>query len=173
MLPASSKPAAPKPSYRCYSRSPACSVSVSPPPPPFINFVEHCRRADAHSLTQLNRGLAGTRSLADGCKCATDEMTPSACQVCDFRADEHGQHCNRCLGGKFLHSNRCRDDCDGLEGLIAYAPGNCTALVASLLCRPPQPGIPAQPADCRRRGLQACLSFVCVVIWPCMVSPKT
>ena len=86
-----------------------------------LNVVEHCRRVDAHTLTQLNWGLAGTRTLADGCKCATDEMTPSACQVCDFRADEHGQHCNRCLGGKFLHSNRCRDDCDGLEGLVRIA----------------------------------------------------
>ena len=27
----------------------------------------------------------------------------------------------RCLGGKFLHSNRCRDDCDGLEGLVRIA----------------------------------------------------
>ena len=62
-----------------------------------------------------------TTDLGYGRKCATDEMTPSACQVCDFRADEHDQHCHRCLGGKFLHSNRCRDDCDGLEGLVRIA----------------------------------------------------
>lgn len=66
-----------------------------------------------------------------GCKCATDEMAASSCQICEFRADEHGQHCSRCLGDKFLHEHRCVDDCDG-TGLIAYTPGNY-----GRECRPP------------------------------------
>ena len=63
------------------------------------------------------------RDVAYGCKCATGDMSPAACQNCEFRADEFGQHCTRCNGGKYLFNNRCQDDCDG-TGLIAYAPGN-------------------------------------------------
>ena len=60
-----------------------------------------------------------------GCKCATDDMAPSACQYCQFRAGGFGQHCTRCLGGLFLQAdNRCHSDCDG-TGLIEYNPGNC------------------------------------------------
>jgi hypothetical protein len=61
-----------------------------------------------------------------GCKCANDDMTPSACQFCSFRANEHGTHCTRCLGGTFLwpSDNRCHADCTGLDSLIEYAPGN-------------------------------------------------
>jgi hypothetical protein len=60
-----------------------------------------------------------------GCKCATDEMTPSACQYCQFQAGGFGQHCTRCLGGLFLQAdNRCHDNCAG-TGLIEYNPGNC------------------------------------------------
>ena len=59
-----------------------------------------------------------------GCKCANDDMTPSACQFCSFRANEFGQHCTRCLGGTYLHENRCIPSCDGIDGLVAYAPGN-------------------------------------------------
>ena len=59
-----------------------------------------------------------------GCKCANDDMTPSACQFCSFRANEFGTHCTRCLGGQFLQAdNRCHDTCEGLDGMIAYAPG--------------------------------------------------
>jgi len=60
-----------------------------------------------------------------GCKCANDDNNPSTCQFCSFRADEHGTHCTRCLGGTFLwpSDNRCHADCDG-TGLIAYTPGN-------------------------------------------------
>ena len=63
-----------------------------------------------------------------GCRCATEENTPSACQFCSFRADEHGEYCTRCLGATFLYANRCQANCDGLfesEGLISYIPGNC------------------------------------------------
>ena len=68
-----------------------------------------------------------------GCKCATDEMAPSACQFCSFRADEFGQHCTRCLGGMYLQPDgRCHDSCAGLDGLVAYAPGNY-----GRECRPP------------------------------------
>ena len=63
------------------------------------------------------------QQLTYGCKCATDEMEPAACQNCEFRADEFGQHCTKCNGGKFLFNNRCQDSCDG-TGLISYAPGN-------------------------------------------------
>ena len=67
-----------------------------------------------------------------GCKCATDEMIPSACQYCDFQAGGFGQHCSRCLGGLFLQAdNRCHDDCDG-TGLIEYNPGNCEITDRSL-----------------------------------------
>jgi len=80
------------------------------------------KRRCMEPFTCRNGRIADT-DLGYGCKCATDEMTASSCQFCDFRADEHGQHCNRCLGGKFLLDNRCVDDCDGTD-LIAYAPGN-------------------------------------------------
>jgi hypothetical protein len=39
------------------------------------------------------------QDVAFGCKCSTDDMTPAACQMCEFRADEFGQHCTRCNGG--------------------------------------------------------------------------
>ena len=72
-------------------------------------------------------------SVSYGCKCANDDNSAIApCQACDHRAGEHGQHCTRCNGGAFLHYNRCRPDCDGLEGMIAYAPGNF-----GRQCRPP------------------------------------
>ena len=36
-----------------------------------------------------------------GCKCATQDNTAiAACQVCEHRAGEHGQHCLKCNGGK-------------------------------------------------------------------------
>ena len=67
-----------------------------------------------------------------GCKCATDANTPSTCQHCDFRADEFGTHCTRCLGGTFLQAdNRCHENCEG-TGLIAYAPGNCELFYAEI-----------------------------------------
>ena len=67
-----------------------------------------------------------------GCKCATDEMTPSACQYCQFQAGGFGQHCTRCLGGLFLQAdNRCHDNCAG-TGLIEYNPGNCEITDPSL-----------------------------------------
>ena len=76
-----------------------------------------------------NGRLVGIEA-AFGCKCANDDMTPSACQFCSFRANEFGQHCTRCLGGKYLRAdNRCHSSCDG-TGLIAYNPGNC-ALAAN------------------------------------------
>ena len=62
-------------------------------------------------------------AIAYGCKCATDEMAAAACQNCEFRADEFGQHCTKCNGGKYLFNNRCHDSCNG-TGLISYAPGN-------------------------------------------------
>ena len=68
-----------------------------------------------------------------GCKCATDEMAPSSCQHCSFRADEFGTHCTRCLGGMYLRpDNRCHPNCDGLDGMVAYAPGTY-----GRECRPP------------------------------------
>ena len=63
------------------------------------------------------------QNVAYGCKCATDDMAAAACQNCEFRADEFGQHCTRCNGGKFIFESRCQDSCDG-TGLIAYNPGN-------------------------------------------------
>ena len=67
-----------------------------------------------------------------GCKCATDANTPSTCQHCDFRADEFGTHCTRCLGGTFLQAdNRCHENCEG-TGLITYAPGNCELFYAEI-----------------------------------------
>ena len=71
-----------------------------------------------------NGRLVGIEA-AYGCKCANDDMTPSDCHFCSFRANEFGQHCTRCLGGKYLQAdNRCHDGCDG-TGMIAYTPGNC------------------------------------------------
>ena len=55
-----------------------------------------------------------------GCKCATEDNSAiAACQICEHRAGEHGEHCT-----KPLHNNRCQESCDGLDGLIGYAPGN-------------------------------------------------
>ena len=68
-------------------------------------------------------GRIQDQNVAYGCKCATDDMAAAACQNCEFRADEVGQHCTKCNGGKFLFENRCQDSCDG-TGLIAYNPGN-------------------------------------------------
>ena len=61
-----------------------------------------------------------------GCKCANEDNTAIAdCHVCEHRAGEHGQHCTKCNGGKFLFENRCeRDNCDGLGGMIEYSPGS-------------------------------------------------
>ena len=108
-------------------------------------------------------------------------MTPASCQVCDFRANEHGQHCRRCLGGKFLHSNRCRDDCDGLEGLIAYVPGHCKALFGRIapLSTPPRP---LNPESLLSRSILVCTRIMphksmattasCRKLDLAMVSPK-
>jgi len=64
-----------------------------------------------------------------GCKCANEDNTGIAdCQICEHRAGEHGQYCTKCNAGKFLHNNRCVDDCDG-TGLITYTPGNCEQLL--------------------------------------------
>ena len=70
------------------------------------------------------RGRIQGMEVAYGCKCATDGRTAADCQLCQFRADEFGQQCTRCLGGKYLHQNRCRDNCDGLDGLVEYNAGN-------------------------------------------------
>merc|ERR1719272_1974752 len=61
-----------------------------------------------------------------GCKCATEGNAEiAACHSCEHRAGEYGQHCTKCNGGMYLHMNRCdRRNCDGLNGLIRYAPGN-------------------------------------------------
>ena len=74
---------------------------------------------------ECQNGRIQGMDLGYGCKCANDDMTPSACQFCSFRANEHGTHCTRCLGGTFLwqSDNRCHADCDGTR-LIAYVPGN-------------------------------------------------
>ena len=74
---------------------------------------------------ECQRGRIIGMDVGYGCKCANDDMTPAACHFCSFRANEFGQHCTRCNGGKYLQAdNRCHDNCDG-TGLIAYAPGNC------------------------------------------------
>ena len=70
-------------------------------------------------MVECANGRTAGANVAYGCKCATDEMAASSCQICSFRADEHGQHCSRYLGGKYLFENRCIDDCAG-TGLIAY-----------------------------------------------------
>merc|ERR1712232_283686 len=36
---------------------------------------------------ECRNGRIVGQDVSYGCKCATDEMTPSACQVCSFRAD--------------------------------------------------------------------------------------
>ena len=82
------------------------------------NFKRRCMEEFACAAGRIQG-----QSLAYGCKCATDDMGPAACQNCEFRADEFGQHCTKCNGGKFLFNHRCQDDCGG-TGLIAYAPGN-------------------------------------------------
>ena len=77
---------------------------------------------------ECQRGRIVGQSVSYGCRCATDENTPSTCQFCSFRADEQGQYCTRCLGSTFLYNNRCQAGCDGLlesEGLISYIPGTC------------------------------------------------
>ena len=74
-------------------------------------------------FTCQNGRLVGA-NVSYSCKCVTDVNTPAACQYCNFRAGEHGQHCTRCLGGKYLRSdNRCHADCTG-TGLASYNPGN-------------------------------------------------
>ena len=77
---------------------------------------------------ECQRGRIVGQEVNYGCRCATDENTPSSCQFCSFRADEQGQYCTRCLGSTFLYNNRCQAGCDGLlesEGLISYIPGTC------------------------------------------------
>jgi len=65
------------------------------------------------------------QSVSYGCKCATEDNSAIAqCQFCNHRAGEHGEHCTKCNGGMFLWMNRCtRSNCDGLSGMVEYAPG--------------------------------------------------
>ena len=99
----------------CVEACPASSTSLG-----IGNFKRRCM-----SPFECQNGRIVGSDASYGCKCANDDMTPSTCQFCSFRADEHGAHCTRCLGGTFLWAsdNRCHANCDG-TGLIAYTPGN-------------------------------------------------
>ena len=73
------------------------------------------------------------RNVSHGCKCATEGNAAIAdCQTCEHRAGEYGQHCTRCNAGKFMWENRCRQSCDGLDGMVSYA-----ASTFGRECRPP------------------------------------
>ena len=85
--------------------------------------VGQFKRRCAEPFTCQSGRIVG-QDVAYGCKCATEDNSAIAdCQICEHRGGEHGQHCTKCNGGKYLFENRCRDSCDG-TGLIAYAPGN-------------------------------------------------
>ena len=88
--------------------------------------VGQFKRRCAEPFTCRNGRLVVEPSVNYGCKCATEDNTAIAdCQSCEHRAGEHGQHCTRCNGGKFLFENQCeRDNCDGLVGMIEYSPGS-------------------------------------------------
>lgn len=81
-------------------------------------------------------GRITDRAVAFGCACPNVNNTARApCHICLFRADEHGQHCIKCKSAKFLHENVCRDNCDGIPGVISYIPGNYgRACRPSFLC---------------------------------------
>ena len=82
------------------------------------------KRRCAEPFTCQSSRLMVDPAVSYGCKCATEDNSAIAdCQICEHRGGEHGQHCTKCNGGKYLFENRCRDSCDG-TGLISYAPGN-------------------------------------------------
>ena len=90
------------------------------------------RRCLAPFVCHHGRIVGADPDVGYGCKCATDDNAPAACQHCEFRADEFGQHCTRCLGGRYLRpDHRCHDDCAG-TGLASYNPGSY-----GRACRPP------------------------------------
>jgi len=86
--------------------------------------VGQFKRRCAEPFTCQSGRLVGL-DVNYGCKCAIEGNAAIAdCQICEHRAGEYGQHCIRCNAGMFLHENRCtRADCDGLAGLVEYAPG--------------------------------------------------
>merc|ERR1719272_58504 len=86
--------------------------------------VGQFKRRCADPFTCQSARLLVSPPVNYGCKCATEDNTAIAdCQICEHRAGEHGQHCLKCNAGMFLWENRCeRDNCDGLAGMIEYAP---------------------------------------------------
>eukprot|EP00040_Diaphanoeca_grandis_P031727 m.190299 g.190299 ORF g.190299 m.190299 type:complete len:240 (-) comp32401_c2_seq1:38-757(-) len=61
------------------------------------------------------------------CKCQSPDNKPDpSCKSCEFEAGGFGQKCTQCKAKKFLDpkSYNCRDNCDGLYGLIEYISGS-------------------------------------------------
>ena len=94
------------------------------------------KRRCADPFTCQSGRLMVDPTVTYGCKCATESNDAIAdCQICEHRAGEHGQHCLKCNNGMFLWENRCeRDNCDGLVGMIEYAPSQCKALAFVYCC---------------------------------------
>ena len=87
--------------------------------------VGQFKRRCAEPFTCRSGRLMIQPNVNYGCKCSTEDNAAIAdCQICEHRAGEHGQHCQRCNGGGFLWENRCtRQNCDDLVGMVEYTPG--------------------------------------------------
>lgn len=78
-----------------------------------------------HEPFTCQGGRITTHDVTYGCKCAADDNTNTAnCHRCEHRAGEFGQHCLRCNGGKYLHNERCHNDCTHVPELVQYFHGS-------------------------------------------------
>lgn len=70
--------------------------------------------------TCKNNKVVGNQ--ARGCTCPAEDLSKTDCISCEHRAGEVGQHCLKCTNKKYLHNNRCVENCEGVEGVITYSP---------------------------------------------------
>ena len=74
----------------CYESCPATLASSG---------VGQFKRRCAEPFVCQSGRIVG-QTVSYGCKCATEDNSAiAACQICDHRAGEHGEHCTKCNGG--------------------------------------------------------------------------